>query len=153
MALMRQQRRASVMFEFRPLLRRAESTGQLTVHRGRPVSEIRSGHGGPAVRLSDGRQVAGDHVVLALGTTPSIGAGLLPADLVGARDGWPDLDQRSLAYTRAPRVYAVGAAACAALGPGARNIDGHRAATARVSASIAAGLGLGGRASANANGT
>jgi len=33
-ALMRQQRRASIMFEFRPLLRRAESSGQLTVHRG-----------------------------------------------------------------------------------------------------------------------
>jgi hypothetical protein len=37
-------------------------------------------------------------------------------------------------------VFAVGAAACMVLGPAARNIDGHRVATARVAATIAAGL-------------
>jgi hypothetical protein len=40
-------------------------------------------------------------------------------------------------------VFAVGAAAAMALGPGARNIDGHRAATNRVAAAIAAGLAHG----------
>jgi cation diffusion facilitator CzcD-associated flavoprotein CzcO len=142
MVLMRQQRRASVMFEFRPLLRQAESAGRLTVYRGHPVSQVVSLRGGPAVRLAGGEQAAGDHVVLALGTVPSIGAGLLPAHLIGARDGWPDLDPRTLQYARAPGVFAIGAAAGMALGPAARNIDGHRAATARVAAAVAAGLGL-----------
>jgi hypothetical protein len=64
----------------------------------------------------------------------------MPADLVGARDGWPDLDERTLAYRRAPRVFAVGAAAGMVLGPAARNIDGHRVATARVAAAITTGL-------------
>jgi hypothetical protein len=136
LTLMGRERRATVMFEFRPLLREAEASGQLTVHRGRTVTGVESG----AVRLADGGRIAGDHVVLALGTTPSIGDGLLPAELVGARDGWPDLDERTLAYRAAPRVFAVGAAACMVLGPAARNIDGHRVATARVAATIAAGL-------------
>jgi len=136
LTLMGRERRASVMFEFRPLLREAEASGQLTVHRGGTVIGVERG----AVRLADGDRIVGDHVVLALGTTPSIGDGLLPADLVGARDGWPDLDERTLAYRRAPRVFAVGAAACMVLGPAARNIDGHRVATARVAATIAAGL-------------
>jgi cation diffusion facilitator CzcD-associated flavoprotein CzcO len=140
-AMMRQQRRASVMFEFRPMLRQAESDGRLAVYRGHPVTGLTSGSGGPTVRLGRGERVAGDHVVLALGTTPSIGAGLLPAHLIGARDGWPDLNPQTLEYARVPRVFAVGAAAGMALGPGARNIDGHRAATARVAAAVAAGLG------------
>lgn len=141
MAMMRQQRQASVMFEFRPMLRQAESVGRLTVYRGQPVTQVTSGRGGPAVRLGSGERVAGDHVVLALGTTPSVGAGLLPAHLIGARDGWPDLDPRTLEYARMPRVFAIGAAAGMVLGPAARNIDGHRAATARVAAAVAAGLG------------
>jgi len=139
MALMRAQRRASIMFEFRPRLSRAESTGQLAVHRGQAVTAVDAT--AVVARLAGGGRVAGDHMVLALGTVPSIGAELLPADLIGARDGWPDLDQRSLAYARAPRVFTVGAAAGMALGPGARNIDGHRAAANRVAAAIAAGLG------------
>ena len=53
---------------------------------------------------------------------------LLPASLVGARDGWADLDERTLAYRGEPRVFAVGAAAGMVLGPAARNIDGHRVA-------------------------
>ncbi len=142
LTLMRRERRASVMFEFQPLLRTAEADGRLTVHRGRPVTGISpGGHGDRvAVLLDGGDQVRGDHVVLALGTTPSIGTGLLPAELVGARDGWPDLDERTLAYRRAPRVFAVGAAAGMVLGPAARNIDGHRVATARAAATIAARL-------------
>lgn len=141
MAMMRQQRRASVMFEFRPMLRQAERVGQLTVYRGHPVTRVTSGRGGPVVRLDSGERVAGDHVVLALGTTPSIGVGLLPAHLIGARYGWPDLNPRTLEYARVPRVFAIGAAAGMALGPAARNIDGHRAATARVAVAVAVGLG------------
>lgn len=138
LALMRRQRRASVMFEFRPLLQTAEASGQLTVHRGRAVVGVRTRPRGPAtVLFSDGDRVAGDHVVLALGTTPSIGTQVLPEHLVGARDGWPDLDERTLAYRRAPRVFTVGAAACMLLGPAARNIDGHRVAAARVTMAIA----------------
>jgi cation diffusion facilitator CzcD-associated flavoprotein CzcO len=137
LTVMRMQRRASVMFEFRPLLRRAEANGQLIVHRGQVVTTVDAG---AAVQLAGGRRITGDHVVLALGTTMSIGDQLLPAQLVAARDGWPDLDERTLAYRRAPRVYAVGAAAGMVLGPAARNIDGHRVATARVAAAIAAGL-------------
>jgi hypothetical protein len=79
-------------------------------------------------------------VILALGTVPSIGAGLLPDSVVGARDGWPDLDERTLAYRRAPRVFAAGASTCMVLGPAGRNIDGHRVATARIAASVAAGV-------------
>jgi cation diffusion facilitator CzcD-associated flavoprotein CzcO len=136
LALMARERRASVMFEFRPLFRATEADGRLTVHRGTGVRAVH----GKGVELADGRLVAGDHVVLALGTTPSIGTGLLPGEVVGARDGWPDLDERTLAYRRAPRVYAAGAAACMVLGPAARNIDGHRVATARIAATIAARL-------------
>lgn len=143
MAMMRAQRRASVMFEFRPLLRQAEATGQLAVHRGHAVTRVTADPRGPVVHLADGQQVAGDHVVLALGTIPSTGADLLAADLVGAREGWPDLDEATLAYRHAPRVFAIGAAAGMTLGPAARNIDGHRAATGRVAAAIAAALGHG----------
>jgi NADH dehydrogenase FAD-containing subunit len=141
LALMGRERRATVMFEFRPLLRQAEATGRLTVHRGRAVTAVRSGE----VRLSDGERVTGDHVVLALGTAMANGERLLPAPLVGARDGWADLDERTLAYRREPRVFAVGAAAGMVLGPAARNVDGHRVATARVATTIAtrlAGAGL-----------
>lgn len=136
LALMGQQRRASVMFEFRPLLREAEADGRLTVHRGVTVDGVEEG----AVVLGGGERVAGDHVWLALGTVPSIGGGLLPGEVVAARDGWPDLDDRTLAYRHAPRVFAVGAATCMVLGPAGRNIDGHRVATARVATSVAAGL-------------
>jgi NADPH-dependent 2,4-dienoyl-CoA reductase/sulfur reductase-like enzyme len=139
--LMNVHRRASVMFEFRPLLQLAEATGQLSVHRGRAVTGISSGSGGPvAVGLAGGSVVETDHVVLALGTTPSAGPPLLPPGIAATRDGWPDLDARTLAYRRAPRVFAVGAAAGMVLGPAARNIDGHRVATARVATAIAAGL-------------
>ncbi len=134
LALMTRERRASVMFEFRPTFEAAEADGRLTVHRGTGIRAV-TGNG---VELTDGTRVAGDHVVLALGTVPASGAGLLPDELVGARDGWPDLDERTLAYRRAPRVFAAGAATCMVLGPAARNIDGHRVATARIAATIAA---------------
>jgi 2-polyprenyl-6-methoxyphenol hydroxylase-like FAD-dependent oxidoreductase len=144
--LMSAQRRASVMFEFRPLLQRAEATGQLSVHRGRTVTGIAAGPGGTAcLRLADGGQIRADHVVLALGTTPSAAPPLLPRTIAGTRDGWPSLDARTLAYRRAPRVFAVGAAAGMVLGPAARNIDGHRVATGRVAAAVARGLRHAGR--------
>ena len=137
LTLMRRQRRASVMFEFRPLLQQAEADGRLVVHRGRAVTSVTAG---PTVRLADGTGVTGEQVVLALGTEFSPGAGLLPEHLVDDRDGWPDLDERSLCYRRAPRVFTVGATAGMVLGPAARNIDGHRVATARVAGAIAARL-------------
>ncbi|MGH3880139.1 MAG: FAD-dependent oxidoreductase [Actinophytocola sp.] len=136
LALMAGQRRASVMFEFRPGFAEAEADGRLVVHRGVPVAAV----GDRSVELAGGRRVRGDHVILALGTVPSIGTGLLPDSVVGARDGWPDLDERTLAYRRAPRVFAAGAATCMVLGPAGRNIDGHRVATARIAASVAAGV-------------
>lgn len=134
LALLARERRASVMFEFRPLLHAAEDDGRLTVHRGTGIRGV----SGAGVELADGATVAGDHVVLALGTVPSIGAGLLPGEVVGARDGWPDLDERTLTYSRAPRVFAAGAAAGMVLGPAGRNLDGHRVATARIASAIAA---------------
>jgi len=137
LAVMRRERRASVMFEFRPLLRAAEADGRLRVHRGVPPTRVGTG----TVRLADGSTVRADHVVLALGTVPTTGAGLLPASAVGGADGWPDLDDRTLGYRRAPRVFAIGSAAGMILGPAARNIDGHRVATARVAGVIAARLG------------
>lgn len=140
LALMTRERRASVMFEFRPVLRDAESNGSLVVHRGHAVTAIdRDG----TVRFADAGRLRVDHVLLALGTTPSIGTGLLPPGAVGAVDGWPALDERTLAYRNVPRVFAVGAAAGMVLGPAARNIDGHRVATARAAATIAARLGIG----------
>lgn len=141
LALLRTERRASVMFEFRPLLTDAEAAGRLTVHRDRVLNSIASHSGGGAVlRFAGGAPVVADQVVLALGTRPSIGADLLAPELVGARDGWPALDRRTLAYRHAPRVFAVGASACMELGPAARNIDGHRVATARVAGTITASL-------------
>jgi FAD-NAD(P)-binding len=139
LAVMRRERRASVMFEFRPQLRAAESAGRLVVHRGRPVTAIGPRPG--VTRLADGIELLADHVVLALGTAPATGGGLLPAHILGDVDGWPDLDDRTLAYRQAPRVYAVGASAGMILGPAARNIDGHRVATARVATAIASQLG------------
>ncbi|MGW3959588.1 FAD-dependent oxidoreductase [Amycolatopsis sp. NPDC005003] len=139
--LMNRFRRASIMFEFRPLLERAEADGRLVVHRGETVERVSAGLGGTVtLRLAGGLGVTGDHAVLALGTTPSIGDGLLPAELVGARDGWPALDERTLVFERAPRVSAVGAATAMVLGPAARNIDGHRVATTRAAAAIAAAV-------------
>ncbi|MEJ2888614.1 FAD/NAD(P)-binding protein [Actinomycetospora aeridis] len=134
--LLRAQRRASIMFEFRPRLEAAEADGRLTLHRGREVSSVTTGR----VALADGTAVTGDRVVLALGTVFAPGAGLLPDEVVAAADGWPDLDPRTVSYARAPRVLAVGAAAGMALGPSARNIDGHRLATARVATAVAEGL-------------
>lgn len=134
LALMAAQRRASVMFEFRPLLEAAEADGRLTVHRGREIHAVSD----KCVELDRGEVVTGDRITLALGTVPSIGTGLLPDELVGARDGWPDLDERTLAFRRAPRVFAAGAAAAMVLGPASRNIDGHRVATARIAGVIAA---------------
>jgi thioredoxin reductase len=134
LTLMARQRRASVMFEFRPMLEAAEADGRLMVHRGSGIGAV----AGDGVVLADGRLAAGDHVTLALGTVPSAGSGLLSDELVGARDGWPDLDERTLAYRRAPRVFAAGAAACMVLGPAGRNIDGHRVAAARIAGTIAA---------------
>ncbi|HEX6521706.1 MAG TPA: FAD-dependent oxidoreductase [Streptosporangiaceae bacterium] len=144
LARMRAERRASVMFEFRPLLESAEASGQLTVHRGHAVAGFVGGLRGPAgVRLADGSVIAGNHVVLALGTSPSAGEDLLPSSLTGARDGWPDLDEATLTYRRAPRVLAVGAAAGMVLGPAARNLDGHRVAAARAAAAVVVGLRYG----------
>ncbi|MDS0136216.1 MULTISPECIES: FAD/NAD(P)-binding protein [unclassified Amycolatopsis] len=141
LALMNQFRRASIMFEFQPLLRQAEADGRLVVHRGETVARIATGVGGTVtVRLASGRRIVADHAVLALGTAPSIGDGLLPAELVGERDGWPALDERTLVFERAPRVSAVGAATAMVLGPAARNIDGHRVATTRAAAAIAAAV-------------
>ena len=137
LAVIRRERRASVMFEFRPLFRAAEAAARLTVHRGQQVTGVGSG----TVRLAGGTDLRSDHVVLALGTVPSTGDGLLPAHLVGDVDGWPDLDDRTLAYRRAPRVFAIGSAAGMILGPAARNIDGHRVATARVATAIATQVG------------
>lgn len=136
-AMMRTHRRASIMFEFQPLLRQAEADGRLVVHRGRQVTEIGSG---VTVGLTGGAPVRVDRVVLALGTSVSTGRGLLPAELVGDGDGWPDLDERTLSYRGTGRVMAVGAAAAMVLGPAARNIDGHRVATARAASAVAAGL-------------
>jgi len=141
--LMRMHRRATVMFEFRPLLRAAEESGRLTVHRRAPVTRITGHPDGTAIVRTDSGDVTGDHVILALGTVPSIGRGLLPAEVIGDRDGWPDLDESTLAYRRAPRVFTMGAAACMILGPAARNIDGHRVAAARVAAAITARLAAG----------
>ncbi|HEY3466862.1 MAG TPA: FAD-dependent oxidoreductase [Amycolatopsis sp.] len=141
LGLLAQFRRASIMFEFRPLLERAEAEGRLVVHRGEAVTGVAAATGGTAlVRLAGGQRVGGDCVVLALGTTPETGRGLLPEEVVGERDGWPALDERTLAYTYAPRVSAVGAAAGMVLGPAARNIDGHRVATARAADAIARGV-------------
>jgi hypothetical protein len=78
--------------------------------------------------------------MLALGTSVSTGRGLLPAELVEDEDGWPVLDERTLSYRGTGRVMAVGAAAAMVLGPAARNIDGHRVATARAAAAVATGL-------------
>jgi choline dehydrogenase-like flavoprotein len=141
LARMRAERRASVMFEFRPLLRGAEESGRLTVYRGREVSGLLADDGGRVgVRLAGGPVVTGDHVVLALGTRARTDTGLLPARLCGSQDGWPDLDEGTLAFRQAPRVLAVGAAAGMVLGPAARNIDGHRVAAARAAAAVVVGL-------------
>jgi hypothetical protein len=141
--LMRQYRRASIMFEFRPRFEAAESTGQLTMRRGQPISAIRAGTGGTtSILLGEGDKVVADQIKLAVGTTPMLGTQLMAPEFVGLRDGWPDLDERTLAYRAAPRVFAVGAAAAMVLGPAARNIDGHRFATARVAAAVHATLGV-----------
>lgn len=138
LSMMSTQRRASVMFEFRPLLQRAEAAGQLAVYRGSTVCTVNSRP--LAVRLTDGTMVAGDHIALALGTVPEAAAKLLPREFAVTRGRWPDLDERTLAHRAAPRVFTVGAEAGMILGPAARNIDGHRIATARVAAAIAIGL-------------
>ena len=149
LALMGQYRRASIMFEFRPGFEAAEAEGRLTVLRGQPVTAIRAGTGGTtSVVLGDGSSVAADQIKLAIGTTPMLGGLLMAPEFAGLHDGWPDLDERTLAYRNAPRVFAVGAAAGMVLGPAARNIDGHRFATARVAAAVQATLGASDRTAA-----
>lgn len=136
--LMARYRRASIMFEFRPMIERAEAEGRLVVYRGKEIRRVTTGLGGTVgLELDGGGRIEADCAVLALSTTPSIGRGLLARELVNERDGWPALHGRTLALARAPRVFVVGAAAGMILGPAARNIDGHRVATTRVAATIA----------------
>ncbi len=146
LALYRSERTASIMFEFRPALQEAEESGILVVSRGRDIRRIGKGpRDDLAIELSDGEIVAADAAVLALGTVPITGAGLLPEAVVNLQDGWPDLEASSLAFRREPRVHLVGAGASMVLGPAARNIDGHRVGTARVAATIARSLAASGR--------
>ncbi len=142
LTMMSRYRRASVMFEFRPRFEEAVASGQLTMRRGQPINAVRAGSGGhTSILLGDGSTVVAEQVKLAIGTTPMLGTELMAPEFVGLRDGWPDLDERTLAYRNARRVFAVGAAAGMVLGPAARNIDGHRFATARVAAAVHAALG------------
>jgi hypothetical protein len=129
-------RRASIMFEFRPLLSSAEANGDLKVHRKVSISGMSSEPAGVVISLRDGRRISSAHAVLALGTVPTTGAGLMADRYVNLTDGWPDLDGSTLAYKSCPNVHIVGAGASMVIGPAARNIDGHRVAAARVANAI-----------------
>jgi cation diffusion facilitator CzcD-associated flavoprotein CzcO len=129
-------RRASIMFEFQPLLASAESAGDLRVHRGVSVSGLVSNPAGLTINLLDGRKISSAHAVLALGTVPTTGAELMDDHYVNLTNGWPDLDESTLTYRACPSVHLLGAGASMVLGPAARNIDGHRVAAARVANAI-----------------
>ena len=134
------QRTPSIMFEFSPGLREAEATGQLVVHReaGNIQVEATGDHSATVLTESDGK-ISADHVLLAFGTRPAALPELWthPGRRLAAED--MRIDDQSLKLAEVGPVYACGTWATRALGPAARNIDGHRVAAQRICADIMAG--------------
>lgn len=135
-SIMQAQRTASIMFEFRPLLLEAESSGQLSVHRDARITQVSSEVEGIRVELANGAgSLRGSGVALALGTVPISPSTVLGSSFSIADDGWPSLSDQ-LEFEDHRNVFAVGALTCMVLGPAARNIDGHRVAAERVADAI-----------------
>jgi glycine/D-amino acid oxidase-like deaminating enzyme len=136
-AVLRAQRRPSIMFEFRPLLQRWQQEGRLQVVRNRTVVDIdQATDGSLTLRLDDGHRIGGVARVLAAhGTQPA----RLP---LGSRyqrvGGYPRLDDSTLELAGQPGVYVAGAQASLSVGPAARNIDGARIAALRITRALTA---------------
>ena len=138
-ALIRRQRTPSVMFEFAPGLREAEADGRLTAYRdtGRLHVDVTS-DGSARIRGEGSPPVTASLAVLALGTRPAALPRLqLPS---GERVEVGDLriDDRSLRAAPMGSLYVSGVLATGALGPAARNIDGHRVAAQMICADLEA---------------
>ena len=140
--LMGRFRRASIMFEFRPRFERAEA--ERPAHRApRPaVERIRAGIGGrtvvrlgerPGRRRRPRRARAGHHAV------DRHRAAAAPRSSARATAGRPWTSGRWPTAAGPARVRWSARPPGMVLGPAARNIDGHRVATARVAAAVAAG--------------
>jgi hypothetical protein len=72
LAILRRQRRPTIMLEFEPLLRGWERDGRLRVCRGRSIVGLDTVRGGFEIRLDDGSRIPGvDRVVCAFGTSPT----------------------------------------------------------------------------------
>lgn len=134
--MLRDQRIPSVMFEFRELFEAAAQGSQLRLAPAFSVQGVAATDNGFIITSEDGRSVRARSIGMALGTVPEIGASLLSEEIIGSADGWPSLNPSDLSYKNAKNIFAVGAAACLAVGPAARNIDGHRVCAQRVSRRI-----------------
>lgn len=134
LAILRRERRPSIMFEFRPLLAGWEARGALSVRRHAAPVGIDEVGGGLRLRLGDGTQLpAVDRVVCAFGTEPE------PLPLASGYeqcDGFPVLADSSLELIGHPGVHVTGALAALSVGPAARNIDGMRVAAGRITRAL-----------------
>ena len=128
------------MFEFSPGLHEAEAAGRLLVHRDAGRIQVRAVNEHSATVITEsGYGLPVDHVILALGTHPAALPELWshPSRRLAVDD--MRIDDRSLKVADMGPLYISGAWATAALGPAARNIDGHRVAAQRICADIVAG--------------
>jgi len=127
-------RRPSIMFEFRPLLRRWAEQGCLSIHRHTTVTRIRERPDGRLlVMLSDGATRPVDQVIAAHGTSPAA----LPVDgLRFVLPNLPILDDDTLEPAGAAGLHVIGAHAGMSVGPAARNIDGMRVAARLIADAI-----------------
>ncbi|WP_063787247.1 NAD(P)-binding domain-containing protein [Streptomyces sp. NBRC 110028] len=133
------ERRPSIMFEFRPRLQAWEESGQLSVLRETEVSALKDCGAHVEIAIADGDTVQADRVHLALGTQMHFSPGVRGAQIRIHR-GLPLVSDSTMELAGAPGLYAIGALASCALGPAARNIDGHRVAAARITAALQSAL-------------
>lgn len=136
LGMLRSQRVPSVMFEFRELFSAAIQSSQLQLESSFSVHDVTSEDDGITITSIDDRRISVKSLGMALGTIPEVGLSFLSGEVIGLADGWPTLNQSDLSYKSAKNIFVTGAAACLAVGPAARNIDGHRVCAQRVSRRI-----------------
>jgi hypothetical protein len=137
--LLGEQRRASIMFEFRPALRAWEEEGSLRVLRHTPVRRIagRDG-GGVTVDVGPGQPSCGPFasVYLALGLSTALTPSLTGCS-IESWYGRPVLADETLEVRGASGAFATGPLAALSVGPASRNVDGARIAAQRIVACLA----------------
>ncbi|QTT76387.1 NAD(P)-binding domain-containing protein [Streptomyces mobaraensis NBRC 13819 = DSM 40847] len=131
------ERRPTVMFEFRPRLQAWEESGRLRVFRETEIEYLKDRGTHVEIGLGDSSPIGVEQVHLALGTKACFEPGLRDTE-VQLYGGLPLVHEETMELAGTTRLYVMGALASLALGPAARNIDGHRVAAARITTALQA---------------